>query len=335
MNEDKKCIGCGIKLQDENLLLEGYTTSIENDICSRCFKMKNYGEYQIVTKSNEEYIEILKKVNETKDLVLYIIDLLNIDKDIQDIRKHINNKTILVLNKRDILPKSINDEKLAEYFKETGFECEDIVVISPNKNYNIDLLLSKIKKYKTSKNVYVVGNTNVGKSTLINKLMKNYSVNDSQLTISPLPSTTLNQISIQLSEDLTLIDTPGLVDRGNIVNYTDTKLLKKINPKKEIKPKTYQTKPGQCIIIEDLLRLDYIDGPKNSFTVFISNDLKIKRMNMNKHDDLKDLCKKTIEVGYYEDLVISGLGFIRITDKATIDVYVEKEVDVYTRKSII
>lgn len=335
MNENKKCIGCGIILQDENVLLEGYTSSIENDICSRCFKMKNYGEYQIVTKSNDEYIEILKKVNETKDLVLYIIDLLNIDKDIKEIKKYINNKMILVLNKRDVLPKSINDNKIEEYFKQTGFECEDIVVISPNKNYNIDLLLSKIKKYKTSKNVYVVGNTNVGKSTLINKLMKNYSDNESQLTISPLPSTTLNQISIKLSDDLTLIDTPGLVDRGNIVNYTETQLLKKINPKKEIKPKTYQSKPGQCIIIEDFLRLDYVEGAKNSFTIFMSNDLKIKRLNMNKHDDLKDLCKKTIEVGYFEDLVISGLGFVKITEKSIIDVYVAKEVDVYTRKSII
>lgn len=335
MKEDKRCIGCGIVLQDENMLLEGYTTSIENDICSRCFKMKNYGEYQIITKSNDEYIEILKSVNNTKDLVLYIIDLLNIDKDIKQIRNYINNKMILVLNKRDILPKSISDNKLINYFRETGFECEDIVVISPNKNYNIDLLLSKIKKYKTSRNVYVVGNTNVGKSTLINKLMKNYSDNDSELTISPLPSTTLNQISIKLSDDLTLIDTPGLVDRGNIANYTSTQLLKKINPKKEIKPKTYQAKIGQCIIIEDFLRLDYIEGSKNSFTIFMSNDLKIKRMNMNKHNDLKDLCKKTIEVGYYEDLVISGLGFIKITEKATIDVYVEKEVEVYNRKSII
>ena len=66
---DKICIGCGAKLQDENISLEGYTTNIENDICSRCFRMKNYGEYQIVTKSNDEYIEILKEVDKTKDLV--------------------------------------------------------------------------------------------------------------------------------------------------------------------------------------------------------------------------------------------------------------------------
>ena len=144
--EEKKCVGCGVTLQDENILLDGYTTSMENDICSRCFKMKNYGEYQIVTKSNDDFIEILKSVNDTKDLVLYIIDLLNIDKDIKQIREYIDNKIILVLNKRDVLPKSLNDEKLISYFKSLDLDCEDIVVISPNKNYNIDLLLSKIKK---------------------------------------------------------------------------------------------------------------------------------------------------------------------------------------------
>ena len=88
MSKEKKCcIGCGVILQDDNMTIEGYTTSLENDICSRCFRMKNYGEYQIVTKSNEEYIDILKSVNKTNDLVLYIVDLLNLDKDLTHIRK--------------------------------------------------------------------------------------------------------------------------------------------------------------------------------------------------------------------------------------------------------
>ena len=58
----KTCIGCGVVLQDENMSQEGYTSNIENDICSRCFRMKNYGEYQIVTKSNEDYVKILKQM---------------------------------------------------------------------------------------------------------------------------------------------------------------------------------------------------------------------------------------------------------------------------------
>ena len=66
-NEIKRCSGCGVVLQDENVLQEGYTTSLENDICQRCFRMKNYGEYQMVIKSNEEYMNILKGVAETKE----------------------------------------------------------------------------------------------------------------------------------------------------------------------------------------------------------------------------------------------------------------------------
>jgi len=333
--EKKYCIGCGILLQDENMTLDGYTTSMENDICSRCFRMKNYGEYQIVTKSNEEYIDILKSVNKTNDLVLYIVDLLNLDRDLTNIRNYINNKMILVLSKRDVLPKSINDNKLMEYFKDIGLDYSDIIVASPNKNYNIDELLHKIKMHKTSKNVYVVGHTNVGKSTLINKLMKNYSENECELTISPLPSTTLNKITIKLSDDLYLIDTPGLVDRGNIVNYVEPLLLKKINPKKEIKPKTYQIKKGQCLIIGNLIRIDYIEGDKNSFTVFMSNDLKVQRFNLTKQQGLKDLYPNELDVLYHEDVVVNGLGFIKIVEKARVIVYADKNVEIYTRRSLI
>ncbi len=336
MNKEKKyCIGCGVLLQDENMMQEGYTTSIENDICNRCFRMRNYGEYQIITKSNEEYIDILKSVNKTNDLVLYMVDLLNVDKDLNYIRQYIKNKIILVLNKRDVLPKSVKDEKIINYFKDMDLDFQDVIVVSPNKNYNIDELLLMIKKYKTSKNVYVVGHTNVGKSTLINKLMKNYSFNNCFLTMSPLPSTTLNKISIKLSDDLTLIDTPGLVDRGNIVNYVDSSLLKKINPKKEIKPKTYQLKKGQALVIGGLVRIDYLEGNKNSFTVFMSNDLKVERFNMNNNEKLKDLYPKEFDVLFHEDIVISGLGFIKVVEKAKVTVYADKNVLIYTRKSLI
>lgn len=334
-NEKKYCIGCGVLLQDENMTMEGYTTSIENDICSRCFRMKNYGEYQIVTKSNEDYIDILKSVNKTNDLVLYIVDLLNLERDLKYIRNYINNKVILVLSKRDVLPKSVKDDKLIDYFKKMDLDYQDMIVVSPNKNYNIDALLLMIKKYKTSKNVYVVGHTNVGKSTLINKLMKNYSDNECELTISPLPSTTLNKISIKLSDDLMLIDTPGLIDRGNIVNYVDPLLLKKINPKKEIKPKTYQIKKGQCLIIGGLIRVDYQEGGKNSFTVFMSNDLKVQRFNMSRQQALKDLHPNELNVLYHEDIVVNGLGFIKVVEKADVAVYADKNVEVYTRRSLI
>lgn len=332
----KTCTGCGVILQDQNVLQEGYTTSLENDICQRCFRMKNYGEYQMIAKSNDEYIEILKSVGETKDLVLYITDLLNLEKNIEQIRSIIPNKMILVLNKKDVLPKSVKETKLISYLEEKNVHFEEVIVISANKNYNIDYLLKRIKYHQTSKKVYVVGHTNAGKSSLINKLIQNYSDNVQELTMSPLPSTTLNTVTIEINEYLTLIDTPGLVETGSILNHIDPNMVKKISPKKEIKPKTFQLKPNQSIIIEDFVRIDYVEGEKNSFTLFVSNDLKVKRLlNASNKDDLKDLNKITYAVKYDEDLVITGLGFVKIVNKGLIDVYIDKNVDTFMRKSLI
>ena len=336
MNSGKHCQGCGVLLQDENVLQEGYTTNLENDICQRCFRMKNYGEYQVVAKSNDEYIDILKEVGKTKDLVLYITDLLNLEKNIEQIRSIIPNKMILVLNKIDVLPKSVKEEKLKNYLEGINIHFEEIIVISTAKNYNIDYLLKRIKYFQTSKNVYVVGHTNAGKSSLINKLIKNYSENTQELTMSPLPSTTLSTITIDINNHLTLIDTPGLVDNGSILNHVDPKMVKKISAKTEIKPRTYQLKKNQSIVIEDLVRIDYVEGEKNSFTLFVSNDLKVKRLlNVFHNNSLKDKNKITYNIKYDEDFVINGMGFIKIVDKGVIDVYIDKDVDTFTRRSLI
>ena len=95
----KYCKGCGARLQDNNMLLEGYTNDLSNDLCRRCFRLKNYGEYQVVAKTNDEYIEIIKNVGNTKSLVLYVVDLLSIPEHLEDIKQYLTkNKVILVLN---------------------------------------------------------------------------------------------------------------------------------------------------------------------------------------------------------------------------------------------
>lgn len=331
----KKCLGCGVELQDENMLLEGYTVNIENDLCQRCFRLKNYGEYQATTRTNEDYVEILDTIGKTKDLVVFVTDILNIEQDLFDIRKYLPNKILLVLNKRDVMPRSIKDEKIISYIKEKYDFFVDIVIVSSEKNTNIDELLRKIKYYQVTKNVYVAGYTNAGKSSIINKLIKNYSDSEQELTISPLPSTTLNMINIEINEHLTIVDTPGLIDEGAITNYVDDKELKNIIPKKEIKPKTYQIKEGQALLVGDLLRIDYVKGERNSFTLYISNDIKVKRINGYKHNDLKNLSKRTYQIPFNQDLVVRGLGFIKMVYRGEIDIYLNQRVDTFLRDNLI
>ncbi len=334
----KKCPGCGAAFQFDKPEIEGYVDSIMYEkakICKRCFRIKCYGDYMFVKKDNEEYITILKSINETNDLVLYIVDLFNIQKNIEQINKYLNNPIIFVFSKRDLLPKSIKAKKIIEWLNNYKVDYIDVITISSAKNYQLDKLYKLIQKHKKSNDVYVVGNTNAGKSTLINNLIKNYSDNESNITTSSLPSTTLEKMEIKLNEELTLIDTPGLVDEGNIVNVVDYMTLKKIIPKKEIKPRTYQIKPNHSLLIDDVARIDYLEGDKNSFTIYVANDLKINNINIDTNDKLKRLKKYSFDTNGEEDIVINGLCWIKITKSAKINVFLQEGIEVFKRNQLI
>lgn len=319
----KKCKGCGAFLQDSNDKFEGYTTNINNDLCERCFRIKNYNEYKLVEKNNIEFTNILKDINKTNDLVVLLVDLFNIPINLKEITEYLNNDILLVLTKKDIFSYKIPDEKFLSY--NYGINYIDSLVVSSNKNYNFDLLYEKINKYKKSNKVYIVGYTNSGKSTLINKFVHNYSKNNVNITTSNLPSTTLNTLEIVIDDDLTLVDTPGILDNSNI----DVNLLKKVIPKKEIKPITYQIHSKQYIYIEDIIKIESID---NNLTLYFSNDLKIERKYK---DNKKLLNEKIVRVKKNEDIVISGIGFIKATNDEVIKINTKNSYLIYTRCSLI
>lgn len=326
-----KCTGCGAVLQNIDTTKEGYVVNLDNKLCERCFRIKNYNEYKYIIKNNDDFINILKSINNTNDLIILVVDLFNFNNKINEIRKYVSNDILLVLTKRDLLPLSIYDDKLTNYFYNLDLNIQDIVIISSNKNKNFDELFKKINYYKKSKNVYVIGYTNAGKSSMINKILYDYTSKLSSITTSMLPSTTINNIEVEINEDLTLIDTPGLLDNGDIINYVDAKTLKRIVPTKEIKPINYQIKTNQSIIVDELL---IVNCPKNNnLTFYISNKLNILR----KYKEVKNenLVRHIIDVNDNEDIVIQGLCFIKVSKKSQIIVYTLKGVDVYTRKSLI
>ena len=334
MKKIKHCEGCGVKLQDENILNLGYTTNLNNDLCMRCFRLKNYGEYESISSSLVDYEKILSMVNRSRELVLYVVDIVNIPENLSIIKNYLKNDIILVLNKRDLLPMSVKDEKIIDYIKKLNIDFKDIVIISSEKNLNMDNLYKKIIKYKKSNEIYVVGYTNAGKSSLISRFISDYGDGDTNLTVSPLPSTTLNKVIIPISKDITLIDTPGIIDNSNVINFVEKKLYKKLNSKKEIKPRTYQLSKGQSLLLGDLVRIDYVEGDRNSFTFYIPNEIKIRRTSY-KGDKLKDLTLNNLDVGYANDICINGLGFIKVVAGCKITLYLNKDISVFMRNNLI
>ena len=217
-----KCSGCGVILQDKDVNGLGYTTNLNSQFCERCFRIKNYGEYKQLIKDDKTLIDILKGI-EASALTVLVMDILNIDKYLNIFEEYIHSSVVLVLTKRDIMPK-FYEKRILEFFPASKLKIVDKLIVSSKNNYHLDELYNIIKKYKK---VYFVGYTNAGKSTLINKLIYNYSDEIGNITTSILPNTTLEAIEIKLG-NTDLVDTPGLIKQGSIINYVDNRLLKKI-----------------------------------------------------------------------------------------------------------
>ena len=285
-----------------------------------------------MAKTNQDFLPILKKIGKTTDLVILVVDLLNINDQLDEIKQYIKNPVLLVLTKRDILPLSVSDEKLKQVSKKIPMNIVDTILISSYKNTNLDELMEKIYTYKTSTKVYVIGYTNAGKSTMINKIIYNYFDTDIEITTSMIPSTTLNSIEITLNDELTMIDTPGILNMGDICHFVDIKTLKKITPKKEIKPITYQIKSAQSILLDDLVRIDLED--KNNVTIYVSNQIKMERTYHPK-EKFQTLEKHELDLQSHQDIVISGLGFLKFTNKGHVIIYTIPNVHVFVRDNLI
>lgn len=364
---EQYCIGCGVKLQTENPDQIGYApkSSLENEdiICRRCYRLKHYNEVQDVGLTDDDFLKILNEIGKQDALIVKIVDIFDFNGSwLPGIHRFVgNNPVLLIGNKVDLLPHSIKHNKLINWMKqeakELGLRPEDVFLVSASKGHFIKEVAAKIDEYRDGKDVYVVGCTNVGKSTFINRILKEVTGEGDVITTSHFPGTTLDMIEIPLQDGKFLIDTPGIINHHQMAHYVDKRDLKIITPKKEIKPKVYQLNEGQTLFFGGLARFDYISGGRRSFTCYLSNELQIHRTKLEKADELYDkhagvmltpprkeqldTFPKLVRHEFIikegkTDIIFSGLGWITVNEPgAKVAAFVPKGVQVMLRKSLI
>ena len=293
----KKCLGCGVVLQDSFIDKDGYTPKITNDLCQRCFRLKNYGEKKNsnIIINNDMLIDSIKKKNA---FVIFVVDFLNIYNSIIDLYKKINGNKILVITKSDVIPSNIIKDKVIDNIKRIYNINDDIYLTSIYDNYNINVLKNIIDKQNK---VLFAGFTNAGKSSLINKLI------DSNLTVSRKSNTTLDFVKLKYN-NTTIFDSPGFIDD---CFYDEQKFNKRI------KTRSYQLKDKYYLSFNDIKLSSDID---NNLTFYINNNIFI---NKRKKDDE---VLTSIKVNNNTDLIIKGIGFINVKKECNIFINIDKKL---------
>lgn len=365
-----RCFGCGCELQNHDPLQTGYTPKIlDGDgtvLCQRCYRLQHYGENRDDAIAEPDYPNIFKNIIARKNLILYALDLFNFESSIiREVHPYIKDNPILVVaNKRDILPKAIDDEKIKQFvylrLKEEGIEPQGIIVTSAYKNYNFDEIYEAGRALSNKKDIFIIGASSVGKSSIINTFLKNYkNASRNVITTSPYPGTTVATIRIPIDNYRMIIDTPGVLVKDSIHSKLEKAALKYIIPKTELRPITYQLASKQSLILGGLARFDILDGPRGGYSVYASRDLDVQRCKLERADTtfnnlvskkkikptshtIKDIESLTDEEHIYVlpnkkvDIVISGLAWISINGKGqTIKVRVPRGVLVVIRDAMI
>ncbi len=362
-----RCEGCGVPVQTESPEQKGYIPekALEREVilCQRCFRIRHYGDLGAVEQDPEAYLRVLDEIAATDSLVVLVVDLFDFAGSwIPGFSRRIGkNPVLLVANKVDLFPKTANWKRLRDWVsasaREMGVHPVDTLLCSSAKGLKIPDVMQAMEHYREGRDIYIVGTTNVGKSTLINRLLREAGgTQDEMITTSPYPGTTLDTIRIPLEDGKEIIDTPGIVRKDRISEWVDPKELKIVVPNAVLRPKVYQLNDGQTLFFGGLARLDYVQGTRQPFVTYMSNRLYVHRTKLAQADEIwqkhrgellappKDpaaippLTKHVITLSgkEKEDIVIAGLGWVACgKEKARVELWVPEGIQVSTRAAII
>ncbi|SEL92794.1 GTP-binding protein [Pseudoxanthomonas sp. GM95] len=159
------------------------------------------------------------------DLVLFIVDAREgasaLDDDILGWLRKAARPTVLVLNKID----GVDEDNARAEFSRYGFS--DVLTLSASHRQGLDDLLELVQERKPEQGagelldndpnrvrIAFVGRPNVGKSTLVNRLL-----GEERMIASEVPGTTRDSVAVDMERDgklYRLVDTAGVRRKGRV-----------------------------------------------------------------------------------------------------------------------
>ncbi len=364
-----RCYRCGAILQTENENEPGYISpEIVSKypegllLCNDCFRNERFNTEPKEPHFEESFQSILEVVKQTKAVVAYVIDIFSFEGSfISKLIEMINGLDVIVIaNKRDLLPKDADDELLLEYvahrLRVAKLNVKDVVLTSTNGDYNIDLMYKKIVDLAKDRDVYFIGASVSGKSSLISSLLKNFTNRTTRpITVCTFKGTDLRGYKIPVTDKTYIYELPGTDIQNSLVSKVERAVQNQIVPKRAVKARKYTLTQRASVILGGLCAIELISKNKTTIEIYASSQIDIKQKRLSAEKQLRANFKKpyakpvsanytqfnefdaydiTIEEEGKRDIGILGLGWFSFTGKnQTFRIFVPKGVYVYTTRA--
>ncbi|XP_071515686.1 nitric oxide-associated protein 1 [Panulirus ornatus] len=224
---DVPCGGCGAHLHCQNPAFPGFIPKelfdgldrgqLRSVLCQRCYFMKYHKMALNVRVSPEVYSKVLEPIRAQRALVIVMVDILDVPCSIWPKLIDIigtRRPVVIVGNKVDLLPADGKNhlqrvkECLIAAIEKTDLgraNIRHVALVSAHTGFGIESLITKIQhSWGTKGDIYILGCTNSGKSTLFNALLGSDMCKTKasslirRATTSLWPGTTLNMLKFPI-----------------------------------------------------------------------------------------------------------------------------------------
>ena len=296
-----RCYHCGAILQCENENEKGYiipeslhrATPIQIIYCDRCFEtMKAFNNSELEQKVDQEVLKILDDAYATDALIIWVVDLFSFNGTLNsEIAKKVKKLNVIVVgNKRDLFPANVKEESLVEYLVETfnayGIKPKSVRLLGATNKIDSKELIDSMNAARKGHDVYMIGNSTSGKTSIINRAMKGFENKTSrQIKTITYPGTSVNVLEIPLSRSSFFYELPGISQTTSATGKLEKDVIRQIVPKKAVKVVTRSMSAGDALMVGSLAAFEVIKGKATSYRFYSAEGVETRKVQSKKLDD--------------------------------------------------
>ncbi len=296
-----RCYHCGAILQCENENEKGYiipeslhrATPIQIIYCDRCFEtMKAFNNSELEQKVDQEVLKILDDAFATDALIIWVVDLFSFNGTLNsEIAKKVKKLNVIVVgNKRDLFPLNVKDESLVEYLNTTfnayGIKPKSVRLLGATNKIDSKQLIDSVNTARKGHDVYMIGNSTSGKTSIINRAMKGFENKTSrQIKTITYPGTSVNVLEIPLSRSSFFYELPGISQTTSATGKLEKDVVRQIVPKKAVKLITRTMSVGDALMVGSLAAFEIIKGKTTNYRFYSAEGVETRKVQSKKLDD--------------------------------------------------